>query len=113
MILCISGIKVDTGAPVPDDSKGKQHTNVILEVTDGWYGINAQLDEHLARSLHSYCCVLRLNRLVLLGKLFVGLKIRVFGSQVTGTGHALSPLEACDSTMLSLHMNGTRFYQSL
>jgi breast cancer 2 susceptibility protein len=45
----------------------------VIEVTDGWYGVNALLDEYMTALLRR-------------GKIFVGLKLRVFGATITGSG---------------------------
>ena len=45
----------------------------IVEVTDGWYGVNAHLDEYMTALLRR-------------GKLFVGMKLRIFGATISGSG---------------------------
>lgn len=45
----------------------------VIQVTDGWYGVNAVLDEYLSTLLRR-------------GKLFVGQKLRVFGASIVGSG---------------------------
>lgn len=56
-----------------------QHCAVI-EVTDGWYGIQTILDRPLTRLLHD-------------GKITVGQKLFVYGAELIGSEQAVSPLE--------------------
>jgi breast cancer 2 susceptibility protein len=95
--------------------------NAIVELTDGWYSVNAILDHYLTNHLHR-------------GQLFIGLKLRIFGAEIVGSGiypslfcncsnsnknmyihsdvgrpdQPQEPLEVCDSTMLKLCVNGVR-----
>lgn len=48
----------------------------IIEVTDGWYSVNAHLDDTLTQHMA-------------LGKIYPGLKLRVLGARVPLSCHAL------------------------
>ena len=77
------------------DEQLPQITGALIELTDGWHCINAQLDtvltEHLA-----------------MGRIFVGQKLRIFGAQLDGLPQPTPPLELPPSAMLKLYANGTR-----
>jgi hypothetical protein len=66
----------------------------IIELTDGWHFINAQLDEVLTEHLA-------------MGKIFVGLKLRIFGAQLVGLTQPTPPLELPPTAALQLYANGT------
>ncbi len=51
-----------------------------LRLTDGWYTISASLDSHLCQ-------------LVREGKIFIGIKLRIFGASLSGAEEGVSPLE--------------------
>ncbi|KAK9699195.1 hypothetical protein RND81_08G159400 [Saponaria officinalis] len=93
MVLCISAIQ--------SDSKGPSSTNLAgeismarVELTDGWYSIDALLDPLLSKRLT-------------VGKLFIGQKIRICGAGLNGWEGPVSPLEASVTVNLLLHINGT------
>ncbi|MQL76987.1 hypothetical protein Taro_009393 [Colocasia esculenta] len=65
-----------------------------IELTDGWYSLNATLDGALSEHLMA-------------GKLFVGQKLRIWGAALCGWDGPVSPLEACEVVNLQLHINGT------
>ncbi|GAB4834031.1 hypothetical protein Ancab_032285 [Ancistrocladus abbreviatus] len=97
VILCISAIH---SVCDPEMEAHSVATNKIelstagrIELTDGWYFINAQLDVLLSQYLAA-------------GKLFVGQKLRICGAGLSGWAGPLSPLEASMATLL-LHVNGT------
>lgn len=115
MILCVSAIRVCPTEEFNDLSpfkglkeKSKEAEHLIsndiqksssrcpvkLEVTDGWYCLNAILDEALSKQL-------------LAGKLFVGQKLRICGASLHGWVGPLSPFEAFRTVSLVLHINGT------
>ncbi|KAM7262420.1 hypothetical protein ACFE04_000103 [Oxalis oulophora] len=98
MILCISAIRsncsstndtsclAENGADIVD--------NVKVELTDGWYGLDASLDMALTKQLTA-------------GKLFVGQKLRVWGASLSGWMAPVSPFEASREVSLLLNINGT------
>ncbi|KAL5742457.1 hypothetical protein ACOSP7_029189 [Xanthoceras sorbifolium] len=97
MVLCISAIhkncepKIETS---PVASNGAQSNVAKVELTDGWYSVDALLDELLSKHLVA-------------GKLFVGQKLRVWGAGLGGLIGPISPLEASGSASLLLNINGT------
>ncbi|CAG7875192.1 unnamed protein product [Brassica rapa] len=92
MVLCISAINPETRETHGSDSGN----NVKIELTDGWYSINAALDVMLRKQLNA-------------GKLFIGQKLRILGAGLSGWSTPTSPLEAAISNTiyLLLHINGT------
>ncbi|MGH0159064.1 UNVERIFIED_CONTAM: hypothetical protein FKN15_067209 [Acipenser sinensis] len=99
LVLCVSKIlstgskpiphtnrKSDNGATPNKDLK-KEVPVGIIEVTDGWYGINVLLDPPLVALLQK-------------GKLAVGNKIVTHGAELVGSQDACTPLEAPESLML-------------
>ncbi|XP_019053257.1 PREDICTED: protein BREAST CANCER SUSCEPTIBILITY 2 homolog B-like isoform X2 [Nelumbo nucifera] len=65
-----------------------------IELTDGWYSLDALLDVPLSKQLVS-------------GKLFVGQKLRIWGASLCGWIGPVSPLECSKMVCLQLHINGT------
>jgi hypothetical protein len=70
-------------------------TAAIVEVSDGWYSVNAILDPYLTRLVQ--------DKLI-----FVGQKLHIFGASIVGNDNPTSPLEVTASTMLKLGINGVR-----
>ena len=101
LILCVATIKsegtvsVELTAGTDESAIDASSQRAIIELTDGWYSINAMCDEQLTKQ-------------VLLGRIYPGLKLRVFGAEVVGSEAAASPLEITESTMMKLGANGTR-----
>ncbi|XP_068635354.1 protein BREAST CANCER SUSCEPTIBILITY 2 homolog A-like [Aristolochia californica] len=108
VVLCISAIhsfpdkvceKVD-GLFSPhgeklDVSHGSENSHPAkIELTDGWYSVNADLDAPLSKKL-------------LDGKLFVGQKLRISGARLCGWVAPISALEVSSMVSLLLHINGT------
>ncbi|KAK8947326.1 hypothetical protein KSP39_PZI006686 [Platanthera zijinensis] len=104
MILCVSAIR--SGRRTDEMfSSSNLHENgnkliefdsnyaVTIELTDGWYSMDATLDMHLSKQL-------------ITGKLFVGQKLRVCGATLCGWDEPVSPLEA-NMVSFVLHINGT------
>ncbi|KAH8489969.1 hypothetical protein H0E87_025256 [Populus deltoides] len=98
MVLCISSIyfgcepKVEVPSVALD---GAEHSNAAkLELTDGWYSVDALLDISLSMHLDA-------------GKLFVGQKLRIWGAGLCGWAGPVSSFEALKTVSLSLHINGT------
>ncbi|MEQ2194143.1 hypothetical protein XENOCAPTIV_024305, partial [Xenoophorus captivus] len=83
----------------PKSAETKVETQfAVLQLTDGWYAIKAQLDEPLTAMLHK-------------GRLAVGGKLIIHGAQLVGSQDACSPLEAPDSLMLKVPKGGSyRFF---
>lgn len=66
-----------------------------LELCDGHYSVNAQLDYSLERALSA-------------GKLSVGIKLLIHGAQLIGLDEPAHPLDAPTTMRLKLHANSTR-----
>lgn len=67
MVLCVTRI---LRTPPQEDESGDLHDMKLgLELSDGWYRINAELDECLARAVRR-------------GKITVGRKIAICGAKV-------------------------------
>ncbi|KAL3681954.1 hypothetical protein R1sor_024910 [Riccia sorocarpa] len=106
MVLCVSAIRrvkdlaslddiqVDK-VDIVDGTKRRPSSAGVIEVTDGWYRLNAQIDVPLARSIHS-------------GKLKGGQKIVVCGAVLEGLSEGLPPLQAYPDAYLCLNANGVR-----
>ncbi|CAN6467440.1 unnamed protein product [Victoria cruziana] len=110
MILCISAVhyrpykKIETldktevtsrsSTSIDDLGNPVKHEVAKIELTDGWYSVNAVLDVPLSRQFA-------------LGKLFIGQKLRVCGASLCGWVAPVSPLEAGGNVAMSLHINGT------
>lgn len=110
MILCVAAIRsyggdapppppatstTEGGAAAAGAGGGEGAGGGVIEVTDGWYSINAILDEALTQHMA-------------LGKIYPGLKLRVIGARLNGNDNAMSPLEATESTTLLLQVNAVR-----
>lgn len=76
----------------------------VIELTDGWYSIEAMLDMELSKQLSE-------------GKIFVGLKLHLFHAQLSENNEGTTPLEMEPGQLkLKIHVNGTRrakWYQRL
>ncbi|CAI8597930.1 unnamed protein product, partial [Vicia faba] len=98
MILCISSIHSDhvleSGTLVEAQTGNQSREAVQVELTDGWYSINAILDVPLSKQLAA-------------GRLFVGQKLRIWGAGLCGWNGPISPLEVSSTVSLFLHINGT------
>ncbi|XP_054557883.1 breast cancer type 2 susceptibility protein isoform X2 [Talpa occidentalis] len=99
LVLCISEIiSSSTNISVPSCSKTSivdTKKGNIIELTDGWYAIKAQLDPPLLALLNN-------------GRLTVGQKIIIHGAELVGSPDACSPLEAPETVMLKISANSTR-----
>ncbi|KAJ3305458.1 Breast cancer 2, early onset [Kappamyces sp. JEL0829] len=82
MVLFISALSVAGGA-------------VTMELCDGWYAVQAQIDAPL-------------KRLALLGKLSVGQKLHIQGASIVGTSDACPVLEIPAAAALKISSNSTR-----
>ncbi|GFR93052.1 breast cancer type 2 susceptibility protein [Elysia marginata] len=83
MVLCVASIDRQASA------------QPILELTDGWYSIRAQIDSVLSGLVSS-------------NRLRPGVKIITSGAELVGGHGACSPLEIPDALMLKLSGNSTR-----
>ncbi|KAK9196195.1 hypothetical protein WN943_004323 [Citrus x changshan-huyou] len=98
MVLCISAIHMNCVPKIethPEAQHGAENSYAAkLELTDGWYSVDAFLDVLLSKHLAA-------------GKLFVGQKLRIWGAILCGWVGPVSPLEASGSISLQLNINGT------
>ncbi|KAJ4821846.1 hypothetical protein Tsubulata_046386 [Turnera subulata] len=98
MVLCISAIYPSCKPNVEIHSaasNGAESNNAAgVELTDGWYAVDAILDVPLLKLLTA-------------GKLSVGQKLRIWGAGLCGWVGPVSPLEVSKTVTLSLHINGT------
>ncbi|KAL1206786.1 BREAST CANCER SUSCEPTIBILITY 2-like protein B [Cardamine amara subsp. amara] len=96
MVLCISAINPTTNNDSQETPGSDSCSNVKVELTDGWYSMNAALDVMLTKQLNA-------------GKLFVGQKLRILGAGLSGWATPTSPLEVVTSNTicLLLNINGT------
>ncbi|PON42490.1 Breast cancer type 2 susceptibility protein [Parasponia andersonii] len=100
MVLCISAINSNYDPKIEVTSLGlgdaENHTVAAakVELTDGWYSVDALLDVMLLKQLNA-------------GKLFNGQKLRIWGAGLCGWVGPVSPLEVPRTANLGLHINGT------
>ncbi|RID67816.1 hypothetical protein BRARA_C00020 [Brassica rapa] len=96
MVLYISAIYPKTDNDSQEALGSGSGSNVKVELSDGWYSMNAALDVSLTKQLNA-------------GKLFVGQKLRILGAGLSGWATPTSPLEAVISNTicLLLNINGT------
>ncbi|XP_054433414.1 breast cancer type 2 susceptibility protein [Pteronotus mesoamericanus] len=99
LVLCVSEILLPSSS-LPETFSDKMSgvdtsKAAIVELTDGWYAVKAQLDPPLLA-------------LVQKGRLAVGQKIITHGAELVGYPDACSPLEAPESLILKISANSTR-----
>ncbi|TKY47857.1 BREAST CANCER SUSCEPTIBILITY B [Spatholobus suberectus] len=98
MILCISSIHsshvLESGTCFETQTVAQKLEAIKIELTDGWYSMNATLDVPLSKQLAA-------------GRLFVGQKLRIWGAGLCGWNGPVSPLEVSLTVSLLLHINGT------
>ncbi|KAK3163964.1 hypothetical protein QOZ80_1AG0010770 [Eleusine coracana subsp. coracana] len=111
MVLCISAIysssdlnnnklegdKVETIEDINNNkglSAANKNISAKIELTDGWYSLNATLDVALSEQLEKQ-------------KLFLGQKLRIWGASLCGWSGPVSFSEASGTITLMVHINGT------
>ncbi|KAI4313037.1 hypothetical protein MLD38_037816 [Melastoma candidum] len=98
LVLCVSAVHCPKTSKLEATSlpfkEATDERMKKIEVTDGWYSLNAILDEQLSRYLTNK-------------KIFVGQKIRICGAGLHGWNDPISPLQAGGSVSFLLHANGT------
>ncbi|XP_050382987.1 protein BREAST CANCER SUSCEPTIBILITY 2 homolog A-like [Argentina anserina] len=94
LVLCISAIRSKHDPNINTSSGAGNSSGAKVELTDGWYSVDAILDALLSKQLAS-------------GKLFVGQKLRIWGAGLCGWVGPISPLEVSREVILRLHINGT------
>uniref|UniRef100_A0A0E0BXK0 Tower domain-containing protein n=1 Tax=Oryza meridionalis TaxID=40149 RepID=A0A0E0BXK0_9ORYZ len=111
MVLCISAIYScpDLNNSKPEDDRAhtddgnsenkslrpaKRNMSTKIELTDGWYSLDASLDLALLEQLEKR-------------KLFIGQKLRIWGASLCGWAGPVSFHEASGTVKLMIHINGT------
>ncbi|KAJ9694057.1 hypothetical protein PVL29_009843 [Vitis rotundifolia] len=98
VVLCISAIHSTCDMKIGTHSvslNGSENSDAAkVELTDGWYSIDACLDALLSKQLFA-------------GKLFIGQKLRIWGAGLCGWVGPISPLETSKTAGLLVHINGT------
>ncbi|XP_078177625.1 protein BREAST CANCER SUSCEPTIBILITY 2 homolog B-like isoform X3 [Carex rostrata] len=108
MVLCVCNINScanpsliklddkinDSNSQGPIGNSATTCPNMKIELTDGWYSIEASLDALLTKQLVSK-------------KIFIGQKIRISGASLCGWVGPISFHEASGTVNLALHINGT------
>ncbi|KAM9049442.1 breast cancer type 2 susceptibility protein [Megaptera novaeangliae] len=99
LVLCVSEI-ISLSTNISETSSSKTNSMdttkvAIVELTDGWYAIKAQVDPPLLALLKN-------------SRLTVGQKIIIHGAELVGSPDACTPLEAPESLMLKISANSTR-----
>lgn len=93
LVLCVSEIislSTDISEPSSSKTSSVDTTKVaVVQLTDGWYAIKAQVDPPLSALLKN-------------GRLTVGQKIVIHGAELVGSPDACTPLEAPESLMLKV-----------
>lgn len=93
LVLCVSEILSPTTSLTETSNSKNSGVDTskaaIVELTDGWYAVKAQLDPPL-------------SALVQKGRLAVGQKIITHGAELVGSPDACAPLEAPESLMLKV-----------
>ena len=70
MVVCVCGIQ-RFATPAEADNE-EEKSEIMLEVTDGWYRINAQIDAALKRAVES-------------GRIAIGRKLAICGAKVSAS----------------------------
>ncbi|XP_030537321.1 protein BREAST CANCER SUSCEPTIBILITY 2 homolog B-like isoform X2 [Rhodamnia argentea] len=97
LVLCVSAIHVDDNLKIRSSTtplNGTLNNVMRVELTDGWYSVDALLDDLLSKHLMEK-------------KMYIGQKIRIWGARLCGWAAPVSPLEETRTVTLSLHANGT------
>ncbi|KAJ3088133.1 Breast cancer 2, early onset, partial [Physocladia obscura] len=95
MVLCVADIFIDGTSVCESGYKPSSSRNILLELTDGWYSLKAQIDEVLCRAVQR-------------NKISVGQKLFIFGAQNVGEKIPGSPLEVGDRFLLKIFANSTK-----
>ena len=101
MVLCVSAVR----SVQADTTAGSAALGAHVELTDGWYCVDATLDAHLAQ-------------LLVANKITIGDKLRVCAGGLDGADSGIAPLECAANNaalrpsgarpMMRLHANATR-----
>lgn len=99
LVLCVSEV-ILSSTHLSETHSGKTSgaeasKAAVVELTDGWYAIRAQLDPPLSALLQT-------------GRLGVGQKVVTHGAELLGPPEACSPLEASETLMLKVRSLNAR-----
>ncbi|XP_071846673.1 uncharacterized protein [Apostichopus japonicus] len=101
MVLCVAGVcdshdeKRETGNRDDQQPRDGEKRDKHMVLTDGWYSLKTIMDAPITGLFDA-------------GKITVGTKLCLFGSELIGSQDACSPLEAPDSLALKISYNSTR-----
>ncbi|PIK61064.1 hypothetical protein BSL78_01988 [Apostichopus japonicus] len=101
MVLCVAGVcdshdeKRETGNRDDQQPRDGEKRDKHMVLTDGWYSLKTIMDAPITGLFDA-------------GKITVGTKLCLFGSELVGSQDACSPLEAPDSLALKISYNSTR-----
>ncbi|ORX55527.1 hypothetical protein BCR36DRAFT_410443 [Piromyces finnis] len=95
MILCVSNIIMNKKNENDNENETTKEHEIYLELTDGWYSINAQIDNILQDAVKDK-------------KIFIGQKLCISGAKLIGSNDPLPVLEVNDAVRLNLVANSTR-----
>lgn len=95
MVLCVSSIiEYDDSATNKSPNQYKMLSKKLI-LTDGWYSIQASIDEAMIKYIMS-------------GKIKEGTKLLTYGSELLNCAQGCPPLEIPENVCLKLHTNSTR-----
>nr|XP_033197248.1 breast cancer type 2 susceptibility protein homolog isoform X2 [Bombus vancouverensis nearcticus] len=94
MVLCVSSINKCDDSDIENKNQLKISSQKLI-LTDGWYSIQASIDQAMMKHIIS-------------GKIKEGTKLLTYGSELLNCDQGCSPLEIAENVCLKLHTNSTR-----
>ncbi|XP_071874320.1 breast cancer type 2 susceptibility protein isoform X2 [Bombus fervidus] len=94
MVLCVSSINKCDDSDIENKNQLKTSSKTLI-LTDGWYSIQASIDQAMMKHITS-------------GKIKEGTKLLTYGSELLNCDQGCSPLEIAENVSLKLHTNSTR-----
>ncbi|XP_060811194.1 breast cancer type 2 susceptibility protein homolog isoform X2 [Bombus pascuorum] len=94
MVLCVSSINKCDDSDIENKNQLKTSSKKLI-LTDGWYSIQASIDQAMMKHITS-------------GKIKEGTKLLTYGSELLNCDQGCSPLEIAENVCLKLHTNSTR-----
>ncbi|XP_012165483.2 breast cancer type 2 susceptibility protein homolog isoform X2 [Bombus terrestris] len=94
MVLCVSSINKCDDSDTENKNQLKISSKKLI-LTDGWYCIQASIDQAMMKHITS-------------GKIKEGTKLLTYGSELLNCDQGCSPLEIGENVCLKLHTNSTR-----
>ncbi|XP_076763986.1 breast cancer type 2 susceptibility protein homolog [Xylocopa sonorina] len=95
MVLCVASIKECNDSISEDETDQLKTPSKRLILTDGWYSVQASVDQALIKHIIS-------------GKVKEGTKLLTYGCELLNCDQGYSPLEVPENVCLKLHTNSTR-----